>query len=194
MTDTSLVRAFLIDLGIEDQPWREKAACRGLSPELFYVEKGENLKVKAAREVCAMCPVREECGEYGIAHETVNNDTRFQGGIWGGLSFQQRLRIRRSRKRAAERGYAPCGTRAAYQRHVEAGEKPCAACREANGNVRRASEIRVAEANVTEFGLACGKALGTEYGRKLHGAVGEKTCEECRIGTNTRRRQQGGAA
>lgn len=33
----------------------------------------------------------------------------------------------------------PCGTEAAYRRHYRRGEKPCAACREAN---RRASQAR----------------------------------------------------
>ncbi len=33
---------------------------------------------------------------------------------------------------------APCGTLAAYRRHLRAGEKPCTACRQANRDVKRA--------------------------------------------------------
>lgn len=33
---------------------------------------------------------------------------------------------------------APCGTLAAYRRHLRAGEKPCTACRNANRDVKRA--------------------------------------------------------
>jgi WhiB family transcriptional regulator, redox-sensing transcriptional regulator len=67
--------------------WRERAACRGpgVDPELFFPEQGGS--AKPAKQVCHRCPVRADCLDYAIA-------TRQQFGIWGGLSEQERRRLR----------------------------------------------------------------------------------------------------
>lgn len=44
---------------------------------------------------------------------------------------------KRSRYVPRERELEPCGTQAAYRRHLKAGEPPCAACRGAEAMVRR---------------------------------------------------------
>jgi len=73
--------------------WQSDAACRGLGPALFFPELGHDRDVpKMAKAICADCPVRSECLEYGI-HE------RF--GIWGGLAIKERrvvLALRRTSK------------------------------------------------------------------------------------------------
>ena len=75
----------------EEQKWRLQASCMGCDPELFYPQRGES--TKSGKEVCAGCPVREECLEYALA-----NSERF--GIWGGMSERERRKLRRTRRRA----------------------------------------------------------------------------------------------
>jgi WhiB family redox-sensing transcriptional regulator len=67
--------------------WQSRARCRGMSPELFYPERGQNSDVAAAKAVCRECPVLEDCRAWGIAHE--------KNGIWGGLTERERRKARR---------------------------------------------------------------------------------------------------
>lgn len=71
--------------------WRQRAACRGLDPELFHPGPGES--PAPARAVCASCPVRSECGEWALFNQ--------HHGIWGGLTERERRRIRRTRRLSA---------------------------------------------------------------------------------------------
>lgn len=67
------------------QGWRERAECRFLAPSLFFPD--DRAGVEAARAVCRICPVQQECLEYALAHNLTY-------GIWGGYS--ERARISRS--------------------------------------------------------------------------------------------------
>lgn len=66
--------------------WYDRAACRGLPPDLFYPERdtpnGQN--GQNAAEVCRACPVISECFEYAIK---MGED---EFGIWGGLPPKKR--------------------------------------------------------------------------------------------------------
>ena len=53
-------------------PWARDAACRGKTRLMFTEGNG---RVQEALKMCAVCPVREQCGFYG-------HDEHF--GIWGG--------------------------------------------------------------------------------------------------------------
>lgn len=66
--------------------WQQQAACGGMDPGLFFPERGES--VEAAKAVCALCPVRQECLDFAL----VSRETH---GIWGGLSERERRRLRR---------------------------------------------------------------------------------------------------
>lgn len=68
----------------EDRPWQDRAACRGMDPDLWFPPKG--LTAKEGRAVCAACPVAVECLEYAIATQPE--------GTWGGASKRQRRRLR----------------------------------------------------------------------------------------------------
>ena len=75
--------------------WRASANCQGMSPGLFFPEKGNcEQQIKEARAVCAGCEVRSECLEEAMA-----SGTRF--GLWGGLTTQERRKLRRARRNAA---------------------------------------------------------------------------------------------
>ena len=67
--------------------WRDDALCRQVGMDLFFPEKGET--PKAAKQVCAACPVRAEC-----LAEALAGDIRF--GVWGGTSERERRQLRRA--------------------------------------------------------------------------------------------------
>jgi WhiB family redox-sensing transcriptional regulator len=72
--------------------WRQKAACRGLDPEVFYPVSEED--AAPAKTVCGGCSVRTPCLEYPL-----NN--REHDGIWGGATEKERRRIIRQRRKSA---------------------------------------------------------------------------------------------
>jgi WhiB family redox-sensing transcriptional regulator len=72
--------------------WRQRGACRGLDPEIFYPPSDE--EAGEAKAICATCPVREPCLEHAIA-------AREAEGIWGGTTARERRRIIRQRRKVA---------------------------------------------------------------------------------------------
>ena len=74
-----------------DPSWRERAACKGMDPAIWYPTMGGSNK--RAKEVCDACPVKSECGEAALAR-------REDFGIWGGMSERERRRILRRRNGA----------------------------------------------------------------------------------------------
>jgi WhiB family redox-sensing transcriptional regulator len=77
---------------VEKQDWRDHAACRDTSPDLFFPvgTTGPALEqIAEAKAVCRICPVETACLEYALV---TNQDT----GIWGGTSEEERKKIRRA--------------------------------------------------------------------------------------------------
>lgn len=72
--------------------WRERGACRGLDPDVFYPVDDDDADEPKA--VCSGCPVRETCLEFAIA-------TREAEGVWGGTTGRERRRIIRQRRKTA---------------------------------------------------------------------------------------------
>jgi WhiB family redox-sensing transcriptional regulator len=72
--------------------WRQKGACRGLDPAIFYPASDDD--AGPAKAICATCPVREACLEYALAH-------RERDGIWGGATEKERRRLLRQRRKSA---------------------------------------------------------------------------------------------
>jgi WhiB family transcriptional regulator, redox-sensing transcriptional regulator len=66
--------------------WRQRAACRGLDPEIFYPPSDE--EADEAKGVCATCQVRQPCLDWALS-------TRERDGVWGGLTERERRRILR---------------------------------------------------------------------------------------------------
>jgi len=73
----------------------EDAACRGMGPELFFLdedEKGANhIKLAQARTVCFTCKVNKECLDFAM-------DNNIKSGIWAGTTPLQRKALRRERR------------------------------------------------------------------------------------------------
>lgn len=69
----------------------EKAECKD-QPEMFFPIGDTSFESKEmarqAKEICARCPLREECLEYAL-------DTKQHYGIWGGMTEQERGRLHR---------------------------------------------------------------------------------------------------
>ncbi len=72
--------------------WRQRAACRGVDPDIFYPASDE--EAEPAKAICAQCPVRQACLEHALA-------TRERDGIWGGATERERRRIVRQRRKTA---------------------------------------------------------------------------------------------
>lgn len=71
-----------------DESWRDKAACKGVDPKLFFPERGDD--TVTPKRICASCPVAEPCLDYAM-----QLNEKF--GIWGGASERQRRTLRRVR-------------------------------------------------------------------------------------------------
>lgn len=71
--------------------WMERARCKGNEDPAFFPEPGDNNN--EVRRYCAECPVRDECLEYAMRH-------RLDDGYWGGLSGNQRKKLRSERARS----------------------------------------------------------------------------------------------
>lgn len=75
-----------------NQSWRDRAACQGLDPSIFYPPTDD--EAGRAQEICAGCSVRQACLEHALA-------AREREGIWGGATERERRRIIRQRRRTA---------------------------------------------------------------------------------------------
>jgi WhiB family redox-sensing transcriptional regulator len=74
----------------EEAAWMREAVCRGMAPDLFFPERGED--VRPALTVCAECPVRVDCLAYALDHCV-------RHGVWGGTTERDRQTLRRRRRR-----------------------------------------------------------------------------------------------
>lgn len=74
------------------QSWRDKGACRGIDPEVFYPESDED--AEEAKLICDVCAVRQACLEHALV-------AREKEGVWGGATERERRRIIRQRRRTA---------------------------------------------------------------------------------------------
>jgi WhiB family redox-sensing transcriptional regulator len=78
--------------GSYEYDWREAAACRQTSPELFFPERGG--PVKRAKQFCVNCLVRVRCLDEALSWP-VGEDH----GVWGGMTQEERTRERARRRR-----------------------------------------------------------------------------------------------
>lgn len=72
--------------------WRQRAACRGIDPSIFYPATDE--EADEAKGICASCPVRQTCLEHSLT-------SREREGVWGGLTERERRRLVRQRRKSA---------------------------------------------------------------------------------------------
>jgi WhiB family redox-sensing transcriptional regulator len=95
----SMIRNAIVPIDRNDDDplaWQADALCAQIAPEMFFPEKGANVRV--AKGICGSCDVKDECLDYAL-----QNNERF--GVWGGKSERQRRAIakRNAEKEAVSR-------------------------------------------------------------------------------------------
>jgi WhiB family transcriptional regulator, redox-sensing transcriptional regulator len=79
---------------ITSTDWFDDAACKDVDTDVFF--PASESQAGAAKAICAVCPVREECLEHALA-------VRPGDGVWGGLTATERHRLIRRRQKAARK-------------------------------------------------------------------------------------------
>ncbi len=79
---------------IREDAWRVAARCRGMRLSLFFPSEEDGEESQGAKQICSECPVLDECLESAL-------DTGEQYGIWGGMTFRERRRLQRLRRKTA---------------------------------------------------------------------------------------------
>jgi WhiB family transcriptional regulator, redox-sensing transcriptional regulator len=85
--------------------WRDEAACRDTDPELFFPDDTNRFArahVRTAKLICRGCPVSAACLNWALASGQ-------EAGIWGGLTEDERHRLRRRAATAGRRGLSKRG-------------------------------------------------------------------------------------
>ncbi len=81
-----------MSVGIANETWQVRAACRGPRSGVFFPptsgERREEREMREARAkvICRECPVRVECLDYALSIKEPH-------GIWGGLNEQERSQM-----------------------------------------------------------------------------------------------------
>lgn len=83
--DLLTIEGFLSDY--REREWIKDAACKGMDPNIFFPERGDNKTVELAKSICSGCTVKQQCREYGEME-------RF--GFWGGAGVRTRVKERRN--------------------------------------------------------------------------------------------------
>ena len=76
--------------------WRDRAACLGVDPELFFPIGNTGpalLQIEEAKAVCRRCKVVEPCLSWAV-------ESRQEDGVWGGQSADERRAVKRRNARA----------------------------------------------------------------------------------------------
>lgn len=139
--------------------WMQDAACHSY-PYLNWTDPENAYAASTTIRVCAGCPVRTQCLEFGMADEwatgiyggqnlrdirsrnQIIRDLYARGltdeaiGVRIGWTYSQ-VRDRRRKLGLYRRRTQPCGTRAGYRRHERQGEVACRPCKEAENEYRR---------------------------------------------------------
>ena len=80
--------------------WRDRAACIGEDPELFFPEgnTGPALRqLEEAKAVCRRCEVAEMCLKWAI-------ESGQDAGVWGGMSEDERRALKSGNVRVPRAG------------------------------------------------------------------------------------------
>lgn len=129
--------------GPVNRNWRTAALCATADdPDLWFpasLNGHHALQAEQAKATCRRCPVMTQCQAWAL-------DSGVDDGIWGGLDWDELRLLRRREHRGKGRPEPlPCGTPAAYQRHIRRREPIDDACRKANRADKAAQAARRAQ-------------------------------------------------
>ncbi|WP_081343365.1 WhiB family transcriptional regulator [Mycobacteroides chelonae] len=76
---------------VNHEPWTKDALCPQVDAELFFPTPGGpgQRSARAAKAICAQCPVTAECLEFAI-----RNGEEY--GVYGGVTAHERAAMRRA--------------------------------------------------------------------------------------------------
>jgi len=98
--------------------WMEDGLCRQFDADLFFPDgRGAAITVQTeeAKTVCGWCPVKQTCLDWAVA-------TGQSSGVWGGLSEDERIPLRRAHTEQRESSYERCiDAQALIERRVAEG-------------------------------------------------------------------------
>lgn len=118
-----------------DEVHWEDRLCRD-DPDAWFPEKRDRATLAPIIATCMRCPVLDQCREYAKQHPDDH-------GVWAG---ERRSDANAHAKyRSIDVVLQPCGTEAAYRRHLYNDEEPCAPCRIANSEAKAAKRKRIRE-------------------------------------------------
>lgn len=81
-----------LDRLVDRPEWMRDAACTEPHEGVHFIPPfHDRYEVSHAKEICAACLVRQECLNYALAADPVG-----VVGIWGGVYFTDRRRMRRA--------------------------------------------------------------------------------------------------
>ncbi|MFD9249567.1 WhiB family transcriptional regulator [Streptomyces bottropensis] len=92
--------------------WTQRAACADADPDLFFPEPGGQERIGEAKQICAACPVRQECLDDAMRRGEAD-------AICGGLTADEREQL--LRPGAATAGASSGGKASARQLAVKHG-------------------------------------------------------------------------
>lgn len=93
---------------IPSTEWTERAACRGMDPDIFFpIDDRQPARGKAprrdvyaaARAICDGCEVRQDCLDESLSLPWSED----RAGMFGGLTPRERVPMRAQRNREARR-------------------------------------------------------------------------------------------
>ncbi|MFE1189968.1 WhiB family transcriptional regulator [[Kitasatospora] papulosa] len=109
-------------------------SCATTDPEVFH----DDAHAALAKKLCGNCPLADSCRSQARDHR--------EWGTWGGETTAERAAAGFAppgwQGRGHPRQHRPCGTPAAYRRHLRAGERPCTACKGAESRRRTGTSRR----------------------------------------------------
>lgn len=172
--------------------WHAQAACAGTG-DVMFPDPTDKIGIATALTFCQVCPVQAECLAAAMAAEGgKKKESRY--GMCGGLLPGQRYYLYNNKRTRPEdvpkepeepprkpstRPLAPCGTRAAYERHLRNHEPVCDPCRLAHNAARRASKAKAKAA-----------PCGTRSAYQRHLRKNEPPCDACRQANTDTSRQR----
>lgn len=83
-----------------DHEWTKNSACATFPIPNMFPAEGDHKGIAAAKSVCGGCPVRAQCLATAL-------DDGEPHGVWGGLSAEERVAVRRNNSRRARMDGVP---------------------------------------------------------------------------------------
>lgn len=127
-----------------DLNWLRTAACQSGARHPDTWHSHDPAEQTEARAVCWACPGRPACQTAVLAAEQGLPATA-RHGIYAALNGEERAALDPTTPTGPAKTLAPCGTPAAYRRHLRKDEPIDPACREANTEDGRRRHAKAAQ-------------------------------------------------